>query len=40
MNYDKTVMKEFALRCKQVLGMSPESVFRAADIEGKGSVND
>lgn len=36
MSYDKNVMKEFSSRCKLNLGMTPESLFRACDLEGSG----
>ncbi|EAS01497.1 calpain family cysteine protease (macronuclear) [Tetrahymena thermophila SB210] len=40
MSYDKNVMREFSQRCKLNLGMSPESLFRAADVEGTGQITD
>lgn len=40
MSYDKSVMHEFSTRCKGILGMTPESLFRAADVEQKGQISD
>ncbi|KAL4472263.1 hypothetical protein ABPG72_011624 [Tetrahymena utriculariae] len=40
MGADQQIMEQFSNRCKMYLGMSPESLFRAADIKYEGVLKD